>query len=180
MEGGVKQPCPAHSAEIRLCSLGVNSRVCKPRHSGLGGRNWRDNSGGGGIRREPRRARGRAGAAAAAPIFIGLLNPRHSLLFLWLGTGMCCGGTSCSHPASKGEDGDGFGVQVGWMLSWSITFKHHLSHCILVASASVGSHGAPLTPEPAGSLLFPFLRPGTGFGEASHVFPHLPRPWSLM
>lgn len=34
MEGGVKQPCPAQSAEIRLCSGGVNSRVCEPRHSG--------------------------------------------------------------------------------------------------------------------------------------------------
>lgn len=30
----MKQPCPAQSAEIRLCSGGVNSRVCEPRHSG--------------------------------------------------------------------------------------------------------------------------------------------------
>lgn len=79
MEGGVKQPCPAHSAEIRLCSLGVNSRVCKPRHSAVCGRNWKDNTRGGGIKpepkRPPRRRRGGVVLLAAAPLFIGFFNP---------------------------------------------------------------------------------------------------------
>lgn len=79
MEGGVKQPCPAHSAEIRLCSLGVNSRVCKPRHSGVCGRNWKDNTRGGGIKLEPKRPpRRRWGGVvplAADPLFIGFFNP---------------------------------------------------------------------------------------------------------
>jgi len=147
MEGGVEQPCPAHSAEIRLCSLGVNSRVCKPRHSGVCGRNWKDNTRGGGIKSElewpPRRRWGGVVPLAAAPLFIGFFNPGRdgtsSLIFRLFvpsaghgkgrGLGAGVGGTrspllpSCLQDQPKGEAGNGSRGETGRMMSRSTAWS---------------------------------------------------------
>lgn len=69
MEGGVKQPCPAPSTEIRLCSGGVNPRVRQPRRSGGCGIIPQAS----GSSRSPRPPR-RGGAARSRPLFMGFLK----------------------------------------------------------------------------------------------------------
>lgn len=150
MEGGVKQPCPAHSAEIRLCSLGVNSRVCKPRHSGVCGRNWKDNTRGGGIKPEPKQAPHRRWGGVvlptAAPLFIGFFNLESdgtsSLIFHLFSL-------SASRGKAQGQGSPGVGQGAGVGGTWSPL----LLFCLLdepggkTGEESAGETGSDVVPK---------------------------------